>query len=97
MSIGDNDFGGMIHLNKYRQYVFWLIWVMIVFVTCIIFLNFIIAEASASYEEVSGNMDNFLIFQKVCLINESEDMLPKFYKKDKQRFPKYLIVREMEQ
>jgi hypothetical protein len=24
-------------------------------------------------------------------------MLPKFYKKDKQRFPKYLIVREMEQ
>jgi hypothetical protein len=82
MSIGDNDFGGIIHLNQYRTMVFWLIWVMIVFVTCIIFLNFIIAEASASYERVSDNIDNFLIFQKVCLINESEDMLPQYYKKD---------------
>lgn len=97
MSIGDNDFGGIIHLNQYRTMVFWLIWVSIVFITCIIFLNFIIAEASASYERVSDNIDNFLLYQKVCLISESEDMLPKTYLKNKDKFPKYLIIREMEQ
>lgn len=73
--------------------LFWFTWVIIAFITCIIFLNFIIAEASASYERVSGKLEHYLQFSKVSLINESEDMMPKSWKKYPQYFPKYLIIR----
>lgn len=40
-------------LSKNENYVFWLIWFVTVVVTSIVFLNFIVAEASASYTTVS--------------------------------------------
>jgi hypothetical protein len=40
-------------LTKSENYVFWLVWFVTVVVTCIVFLNFIVAEASASYTTVS--------------------------------------------
>jgi hypothetical protein len=40
-------------LSKSENYVFWLIWFVTVVVTSIVFLNFIVAEASASYTTVS--------------------------------------------
>lgn len=40
-------------LSKSENYVFWLVWFVTVVVTCIVFLNFIVAEASASYTTVS--------------------------------------------
>ena len=33
-------------------WVFWIVWFLTVVITCIIFLNFIVAEASASYSKV---------------------------------------------
>jgi len=62
MSIGDNDFDATIELNESTNIVFWILWSMILYVTCIIFLNFIIAEACASYERVSENIKNILQF-----------------------------------
>lgn len=95
MSIGDNNFSATTHLEHLRNYMFWFIWLIIFAITCVIFLNFIIAEACASYERVSENLNNFLLYQKTTLIHESEDMLwTKF--KHKQNFPKYLISRRME-
>jgi len=44
------------------------------FLNCIVFLNFIIAEACAIYERISGDIDNILMHQKLNLVNESEDM-----------------------
>ena len=40
-------------LSKEENYVFWIVWFVTVVVTCIVFLNFIVAEASASYTTVS--------------------------------------------
>ena len=47
--IGDFDFGASYYLNKDENWTFFIIWFITVVVLCIIFLNFIIAEASASY------------------------------------------------
>jgi len=49
MSVGDNDFEASHDLEPSKNIVFWIVWIMILYVTCIIFLNFIIAEACASY------------------------------------------------
>lgn len=66
-----------------------------VIITCIIFLNFIIAEASASYEKVSERLDAVIQKEKSALIGEAEEMT--FIKfKTEIKFPKYIIVREME-
>jgi len=56
-SLGDFDFGGSTFLTEEENYIFWLIWFFIVVSTCIIFLNFIIAEASASYENVKERLE----------------------------------------
>ena len=37
--------------------MFWIVWVLSVTLTSIIFLNFIIAEASASYSKVIDDME----------------------------------------
>ena len=39
-------------LNSIDNKLFWIAWIMTVIVTCIIFLNFVICEASASYNIV---------------------------------------------
>ena len=48
-SLGDNDLDGIRFLDPIQQRVFWLFWVIVIFLMCIIFLNFIIAEATSLY------------------------------------------------
>ena len=48
---------------------------MVVVMTCIIFLNFIIAEASASYEKVKENLVAMINKEKSALIGEAEGMI----------------------
>ena len=45
--------------------------------TSIIFLNFIIAEVSSSYEEVKLHIDGLILKERASLIKESEDMMRK--------------------
>ena len=40
-------------LAQRENYIFWIMWLLITIVTSIIFLNFIVAEASASYVKVT--------------------------------------------
>ena len=96
MSIGDNNFDGTIYLESSTNIVFWIVWILTLYVTCIIFLNFIIAEACESYQRVSQNIGNNLQFQKVCLIHESEEMLWPWLK-TQDNFPKFTVIREMEE
>jgi hypothetical protein len=46
-----------------ENYLYWILWFVVCVLTNIIFLNFIIAEASASYENVKKNLDA-LIFKE---------------------------------
>ncbi len=94
MSVGDF---AIIENSKYTKdfYVnvlFWFVWAVIALIACIIFLNFIIAEASASYEKVCGNLDANINKAKGMLIAEAELMRPTFAKSHL-KFPKYIIKR----
>lgn len=75
--MGDYDFEGANYLNPELNYIYWLVWFLSIVITCIIFLNFIIAEASASYTKVKDNLDEMVFNERSSLIVESENMLPK--------------------
>ena len=45
------------YLGRYESYTFWILFVLTVIIGCVIFLNFIVAEASGSYNEVSEFLD----------------------------------------
>jgi hypothetical protein len=57
MSLGDFDFEASMYLSTWENYMFWLYWFFVVLFTCIIFLNFIIAETSSSYLKVKETVD----------------------------------------
>ena len=44
-------------LTKTETQVFWIIWFMTTLMTCIIFLNFVVAEAMCSYEKVKEYLE----------------------------------------
>lgn len=76
MSMGDFGFDAAILLAPAENVIYWFVWLLIVVITCIIFLNFIIAEASASYEKVSEKLDAYILSEKAALIQEAEEMRP---------------------
>jgi hypothetical protein len=84
--MGDYDFEGANYLNPELNYIYWLVWFLSIVITCIIFLNFIIAEASASYTKVKDNLDEMVFNERSSLIVETENMLPKRLK-TKDMFP----------
>jgi len=96
-SIGEfGMFGVATQSGAEENVMFWIVWLAVVFVLNIIFLNFIIAEAGASYNNVQELLDEFIWQSKAALIAEAEDMLPDFMKTD-QKFPKYIISRDKDE
>lgn len=83
------------YLTLGENILFWSAWVIVVGIGCIIFLNFIIAEASASYEKVYDRLGEFIEKEKSNLIAESEDMTPNVFK-SMHNFPKYIIIRQVD-
>lgn len=54
--------------------LFWVCWFFTVIITCVIFLNFIVAEACASYSKVVETLEEVIWQEKTALIAESEQM-----------------------
>jgi len=75
MSLGDFDFMGSIYLTKEENYIYWALWFLVVLMTCIVFLNFIIAEASNSYSNVMDRLEAMVNKEKSHLIAEAEDIM----------------------
>lgn len=96
-SLGDFDFAESIYLPPFENRFYWFTWVMIVMMTCVVFLNFIIAEVSSSYQIVSDHINGLIEKERTILIEEAEDMMISKWKKNKTIFPKYLIMREIEE
>ena len=71
--------------------LFWIVWVIMVLFSALIFLNFIIAEVSSSYEKVKENIDELIYKERAALINEAEDIMSD--KKNLKKFPKYIVIR----
>jgi hypothetical protein len=75
LSMGDfSAIDASTELSKPENILFWIVWVMTVIITCIVFLNFIVAEASASYSKVVETLESVIQKEKAALINESEEM-----------------------
>ena len=61
LSLGDfSTVGATGDLSKIEMQVFWVMWMMTVIVTCIIFLNFVVAEACASYATVVESLESII-------------------------------------
>ena len=94
-SIGDIDIGRAQALQPNSNRAYWVMYLLTVFILLILFLNFIIAEASASYSKVSENIDRIKRFEKIKLIVEADGVL--FEKlKNNSNYPRFLIIREKE-
>ncbi len=75
MSIGDFDcIDSSSNLPKYENWMFWFIWLVAVLLSNIVFLNFIVAEASASYAKVTETLEAVIEKEKASMISESEAM-----------------------
>lgn len=83
------------YLPATQNYLFWLIWLLTVILTCIIFLNFIVAEASNSYLQVSEKLQNYVQLQRADLVQEAEGLIPNKLKHERV-FPKFIIIRKIE-
>lgn len=97
MSLGDFDFGAVSYLEPLEAKLYWVFWMFVVFVTCIVFLNFIIAEVSSSYEKVKERLGSLFLSERAKLIEEAQDMLFTSMRNNVNLFPKYLITREIEE
>ena len=94
-SLGDFDFDGAAFLEDNENILFWIIWFLIVVVTCIVFLNFIIAEASASYEAVKERLDAEIVIARSKMIVEAENIeFDRF--KTPEKYPRYIVIRTIE-
>lgn len=47
-------------LSPIETRIFWVIWFITALMTCIIFLNFVVAEAMCSYEKVKEYLDSVI-------------------------------------
>jgi hypothetical protein len=92
ISMGDYDFDGANDLDDIENIVYWICWLLMVTITCIIFLNFIIAEASNSYANVMETLNAQILKERASLIKEAEEMLPRRVK-NATMFPQYIVVR----
>ena len=61
-----------INLTNEENSLYFFIWFLVVVITCIIFLNFIIAEASASYQNVKDNLEALINKERASLVSEAE-------------------------
>jgi len=92
ISLGDFDFAASEYLTDNENILFWALWCLVVILSCVVFLNFIIAEASASYENVKSRLGAEVLKAKAELITEAEEMTFRSMKSEKS-FPRYIIIR----
>jgi hypothetical protein len=55
-SVGDFSFDTSTYLTNFQNQFFWIIFFIMCAVTCIIFMNFIVAEVSATYQKVKDKI-----------------------------------------
>jgi len=102
LALGDFDFGILkdpdLPLNTRQHILFWVAWCVMIFMSMLIFLNFIIAEVSNSYQKVRVRINELVQRERAGLVDGIETLRTESYKKSHpEQFPKYIIVREVEE
>ena len=67
-------------LDSHDNLIFWILWLQIVIITSLFFLNIVVAEAIASYKKVIVTLHSVIQKEKSELIDECEKMAFKRYK-----------------
>ena len=58
ISIGDNSaIADARYLQPAESKIFWILWSITSIITCVVFLNFVVAEACASYSIVTDTLE----------------------------------------
>jgi len=61
-SLGDfGEFEAVEDLTPFETWLFWLVFFLIVFMSCVVFLNFIIAEVSGSHQRSNEVVDRLVL------------------------------------
>ena len=61
ISLGDYaSIGTAFFLTTEENVLYWIVWALIVLIGCIVFLNFVIAEACHSYETVNEKLEEYI-------------------------------------
>ena len=97
LSVG--DFGimeGSELLSADENIFFWVTFLLMVIIACIIFLNFVISEACASYEKISELREEYIYQDRCKLIAEAEAMAPYMFRKEAD-YPQYIVERVVDE
>ena len=102
LALGDFDFGILTNphrpLNTRQHILFWVAWCSMIVMSMLIFLNFIIAEVSNSYQKVRVRINELVQRERAGLVDRIETLRTEAYKKNHpEQFPKYIVVREVEE
>ena len=84
------------YLTQGENYIFWVVWICCVLIQCIVFMNFIVAEAGNTYNEVSEQLQQVIQQQLSALASEAEELLPKCLQNGETMFPRYVISRRVD-
>mgnify|MGYP006093933745 CR=1 FL=1 len=76
--------------------LFWFIFVGLQVFSALIFLTFVIARVTDSYDSVNEYIEAIKLREKCTMINLAEKVMPGFMKTNKLNFPDYIISREKE-
>ena len=95
ISLGDFDFHPTQYLTHNEAYLYCVVWIFAVGMTSIIFLNFVIAEASNSYQSVVDRLKAESGKSRARLVTEGEIVVPFRFKYDSM-FPKYIVIKTPE-
>ena len=96
-AVGDFNFEMLTNLSIGERILFWCVWLVVYLFGCLIFLNFIIAEVSSSYQRIREEIQSLIYKERAIMVKEVEDFLSDDYKrKHISKFPKYLVIRQPE-
>jgi hypothetical protein len=91
-SVGDYDSSTLIEGSDFKILV-WILWFLIIIVGNIVFMNFIIAVVSESYENCMERMVQSIQLAKLYMIRECESLIPDSCFNYLDWFPRYILVR----
>jgi hypothetical protein len=99
ISLGDFDFSALENddLDQRQHIIYWVFWVIINWLCMVVFVTFMIAVVCETYQDVKDTIDSQIQKERSQLINLAEDAYSESYKlKNKNLFPKYVVIREQE-
>lgn len=95
-SVGDFDFSPALSKYSSMNAIFFIVWLILSFLSVFIVLNFLIAQVTEVYQEFQAKTEAIIMKERASLLVESEETLPSF-KATAINFPRYIIVRDKDE